>query len=94
MLKPGRTLIVAQGDVYSETDGVRKAVATMLMTLCVVRTPSVSLYTSPCATIRVRPGLSTRPTATSRSPWAGESRLILYSAVSPASPSPTIDSAA
>ncbi|MDF3836527.1 PaaI family thioesterase [Cupriavidus basilensis] len=38
VLKPGRTLIVAQGDVFSETAGVRKAVATMLMTLCVVRT--------------------------------------------------------
>lgn len=37
VLKPGRTLIVAQGDVFSETGGERKAVATMLMTLCVVR---------------------------------------------------------
>ena len=38
VLKPGRTLIVAQGDVFTETAGTRKAVATMLMTLCVVRT--------------------------------------------------------
>ncbi|WP_082016626.1 PaaI family thioesterase [Cupriavidus sp. IDO] len=38
VLKPGRTLIVAQGDVYVEQDGRRKQVATMLMTLCVVRT--------------------------------------------------------
>ncbi len=38
VLKPGRTLIVAQGDVFTETGGTRKAVATMLMTLCVVRT--------------------------------------------------------
>jgi len=38
VLKPGRTLIVAQGDVFTETGGSRKAVATMLMTLCVVRT--------------------------------------------------------
>ncbi|CAG9175938.1 PaaI family thioesterase [Cupriavidus respiraculi] len=37
VLKPGRTLIVAQGDVFTETAGERKAVATMLMTLCVVR---------------------------------------------------------
>lgn len=38
VLKPGRTLIVAQGDVYVEQDGRRKQVATMLMTLCVVKT--------------------------------------------------------
>ncbi len=38
VIKPGRTLIVAQGDVFAEQDGRRKAVATMLMTLCVVRT--------------------------------------------------------
>jgi len=38
VVKPGRTLIVAQGDVYAEQDGRRKQVATMLMTLCVVRT--------------------------------------------------------
>jgi uncharacterized protein (TIGR00369 family) len=42
VLKPGRTLIVAQADAYVEgrIDGTlqRKAVATMLMTLCVVRT--------------------------------------------------------
>jgi len=38
VVKPGRTLIVAQGDVYAEEDGRRKQVATMLMTLCVVRT--------------------------------------------------------
>jgi len=38
VIKPGRTLIVAQGDVFTETAGQRKAVATMLMTLCVVRT--------------------------------------------------------
>lgn len=42
VLKPGRTLIVAQADVHVEAivDGMtrRKAVATMLMTLCVVRT--------------------------------------------------------
>lgn len=37
VLKPGRTLIVAQGDVFTESAGQRKAVATMLMTLCVVR---------------------------------------------------------
>ncbi len=37
VLKPGRTLIVAQGDVFTETGGERKTVATMLMTLCVVR---------------------------------------------------------
>lgn len=37
VIKPGRTLIVAQGDVLTETGGARKAVATMLMTLCVVR---------------------------------------------------------
>lgn len=38
VLKPGRTLIVAQGDVFVEQQGRRKLVATMLMTLCVVRT--------------------------------------------------------
>ncbi|MGO4332536.1 PaaI family thioesterase [Cupriavidus sp. M-11] len=38
VLKPGRTLIVAQGEVFCEKGGVRKQVATMLMTLCVVRT--------------------------------------------------------
>ncbi|NUO87519.1 MAG: PaaI family thioesterase [Cupriavidus sp.] len=38
VLKPGRTLIVAQGDVYVEQQGRRKPVATMLMTLCVVKT--------------------------------------------------------
>ncbi|WP_423195157.1 MULTISPECIES: PaaI family thioesterase [unclassified Cupriavidus] len=38
VLKPGRTLVVAQGDVYAEQQGRRKQVATMLMTLCVVRT--------------------------------------------------------
>ncbi|WP_042883796.1 PaaI family thioesterase [Cupriavidus necator] len=38
VLKPGRTLIVAQGEVYVEQAGSRKQVATMLMTLCVVRT--------------------------------------------------------
>ncbi|CAG9175824.1 PaaI family thioesterase [Cupriavidus pampae] len=38
VLKPGRTLVVAQGDVFAEQDGRRKQVATMLMTLCVVRT--------------------------------------------------------
>lgn len=38
VLKPGRTLIVAQGEVYVEQAGRRKQVATMLMTLCVVRT--------------------------------------------------------
>jgi len=43
VLKPGRTLVVAQGDVYVEQRGAgqdvrRKQVATMLMTLCVVRT--------------------------------------------------------
>ena len=37
VIKPGRTLIVAQGNVFTETRGERKAVATMLMTLCVVR---------------------------------------------------------
>ncbi|WER46153.1 PaaI family thioesterase [Cupriavidus sp. WKF15] len=38
VLKPGRTLIVVQGDVFVEQQGRRKLVATMLMTLCVVRT--------------------------------------------------------
>ncbi|MCY1227876.1 hypothetical protein D9M69_463920 [compost metagenome] len=38
VLKPGRTLIVAQGEVYVEQQGRRKQVATMLMTLCVVKT--------------------------------------------------------
>lgn len=38
VVKPGRTLIVAQGDVFTESGGRRKTVATMLMTLCVVRT--------------------------------------------------------
>lgn len=38
VLKPGRTLVVAQGDVFAEQAGRRKQVATMLMTLCVVRT--------------------------------------------------------
>jgi len=38
VLKSGRTLIVAQGDVFVEQEGRRKLVATMLMTLCVVRT--------------------------------------------------------
>ncbi len=38
VLKPGRTLVVAQGDVFVEQQGRRKLVATMLMTLCVVRT--------------------------------------------------------
>lgn len=37
VVKPGRTLIVAQGDVFTVSGGARKAVATMLMTLCVVR---------------------------------------------------------
>ncbi|TWG85242.1 uncharacterized protein (TIGR00369 family) [Cupriavidus gilardii J11] len=37
VVKPGRTLIVAQGDVFTLSGGARKAVATMLMTLCVVR---------------------------------------------------------
>lgn len=37
VVKPGRTLVVAQGDVFTEQEGRRKQVATMLMTLCVVR---------------------------------------------------------
>jgi uncharacterized protein (TIGR00369 family) len=38
VIKAGRTLIVAQGDVFVEKGGTRKRCATMLMTLCVVKT--------------------------------------------------------
>lgn len=37
VIKPGRTLIVCQGDVFIEKNGNRKLCATMLMTMCVVK---------------------------------------------------------
>ena len=37
VIKPGRTLIVCQGDVFIEKDGKRKLCAIMLMTMCVVK---------------------------------------------------------
>lgn len=37
VIKSGRTLIVCQGDIFVEKAGVRKQCATMLMTLCVVK---------------------------------------------------------
>lgn len=37
IIKPGRTLIVCQGDVYIEKENKRKLCAVMLMTMCVVK---------------------------------------------------------
>ena len=37
VLKPGRTLIVCQGEVFIEKEGKRKLCALMLMTMCVVK---------------------------------------------------------
>src|SRR5882724_3912841 len=44
--------------------------------------PSLTATTSPLQTVTVRPGFVTRPRATSRSPCAGDRKLILYSMVS------------
>ena len=37
ILKPGRTLIACQGEVFIEKNGKRKLCAVMLMTMCVVK---------------------------------------------------------
>src|SRR5258708_535102 len=47
-----------------------------------VRFPCISACTSPLVIASVRPGLMTNPSATSRSPMAGASRLSLNSTVS------------
>jgi hypothetical protein len=44
--------------------------------------PSLTAMTSPWQTVSVRPGFVTRPRATSRSPCAGDRKLIFYSMVS------------
>lgn len=37
IIKPGRTLIACQGEVFIEKEGKRKLCAVMLMTMCVVK---------------------------------------------------------
>ena len=37
IIKPGRTLIVCQGDIYIEKENKRKLCAVILMTMCVVK---------------------------------------------------------
>ncbi len=37
IIKPGRTLITCQGEVFTEKEGKRKLCAIMLMTMCVVK---------------------------------------------------------
>lgn len=37
IIKPGRTLIACQGEVFVEKEGKRKLCAVMLMTMCVVK---------------------------------------------------------
>ena len=48
--------------------------------------PSFTATTSDWVKVRVRPGLTTRPRATMRSPAAGATRLILNSVVSTPAP--------
>ncbi len=67
-------------------------VAVMMAT--VVSLPSSTAITSPCVTVSVRPGFTTRPTARKRSPFAGDIRFTLNSTVSTADPAGISEKAA